>query len=178
LTLSTTKTNDIIVVAAEINGTTISGISDTAGLAWTKRKSLGGASNLEYWYAVAAGILTNDVITIAFAASASFAAAAAFGINAAKIATPFDTSVNFPYSAAADPISYTTTGPNELVIGMFRFNTTATATQGAGATLIRAGSYQLCQYMAQATAGTYSMPGAGNAPGDANGGIVDAFVHA
>lgn len=181
LTLSTTQTKDIIVLASIINGTTVSGVSDGAGLTWIKRRGTGGTNNLEYWYAVSTGILTNDTIMITFLGSTSYAVATVFGVSGAKISDPFDTSASFPYSTAtipADPISYTTTGPNELVIGLFRLNTTAIATQGSGTTLIKAGSYQLSQYVAQATAGTYSMLGAGNAPGDANGSIVDAFVHA
>lgn len=129
-TLSTTKTNDIIVVfAAGINGSStssVTSITDTAGLTWAKRTGVNHASCFELWWAYSAGILTNDVITVNFA-NATTGRVTAFGVNgvtAANYSAPFDTNAAVPAttysSGTANTQTISTTATNTLVISAIR----------------------------------------------------------
>lgn len=134
VTLSTTKTNDVIcvIVTAEDNtiGTvtsTVSSISDTAGLSWTKRtgqqgrNTSGGSGNdtstIELWYAVSSAILTSDVITVNFAASVDGGCIIAFGVNNAKTAAPFDVNASLPdFATTGLSVTISTTGSADMVV--------------------------------------------------------------
>lgn len=120
VTLSTTKTNDVIIVIATFNnsGGTISSISDTASLTWTGHRRAtvtNGTTTVEEWYAISSGILTSDVITLNYSASASFSVATAFGVNGAHTAAPFDTNAAIPFTGVGTP-SFTTSNANDFLV--------------------------------------------------------------
>lgn len=128
VTLSTTLTNDVIILFAKHNSGTsanITSVSDTAGLTWTKRKQglwNGTNADQELWYAVSSSALTSDVITATFGASVG-ARLTAFGINGANTGTPFDSNVSLPGSttSATSPtaVSINTTNANDMIITQY-----------------------------------------------------------
>src|ERR1700680_557370 len=93
VTLTTTQTNDIIIVIitiANLLGQTVTGITDSAGLIYAKRasKANGLIVSTEEWYAKSSGILTNDTITVTLNAGAQFNIIA-FAVNGAVFMKPF-----------------------------------------------------------------------------------------
>lgn len=107
LTLSTTKAGDIIIFEYSGAGNTITGVSDTAGLTWTRRTASGN-DRVCYW-AYSPGILTNDVISYTVT-GANFANAYAFGINgAASTVAPFDANGALPNSNTSGSSGFNTT---------------------------------------------------------------------
>lgn len=84
VTLTTANPNDFIVIAfhGNVGGTTISSVSGSTLGAFTARgAALGGAHNIWTYGKTAAGALTNEVITITYSTSQSFATALAWGIS-------------------------------------------------------------------------------------------------
>lgn len=107
VSLTTTKTNDVIIVFAKnFTGSAggVTGISDTAGLSWAKRTATsatnGTVGNLEEWYAVSTGILSSDTISVAWSGGV-FSRISAFGINGANTSLPFDSNVSLPADASS-----------------------------------------------------------------------------
>jgi len=100
VTLTTSNTNDIIVVLI-CNGTTTSSTvavsSVTAsGLSFTNRSQTlgtirGTGYGYEVWWALASGALISKVITVTLASSIDDAALMAFGVNGANTSAPWDT---------------------------------------------------------------------------------------
>jgi hypothetical protein len=178
ITLSTTNADDVVVLAGTINSTSISSITDSAGLTWLRRTTTGGGGPLELWYSTAPNALTSDVITIHYAGTATFATIDTFGVSGA------DTSVvwgggNLPYTSTAspaDPLSYTVNETNTFTIAAFRFGTHSTPTQGPGWSAVSGADYQLTEYKiaSSSQAGATATVGTGNA--DSNAGIADAIV--
>jgi hypothetical protein len=117
-TLTTTKTNDIIVMMVynELNAgaSAVSGVT-SPGLTFAKRSSSNGTGNgnLEIWWALSAGILTAAVLTVAFAATYDNASLVAFGVNGCKTAAPWDSNVSLPRKS-----SQPTTGGTQSVSGV------------------------------------------------------------
>lgn len=124
ITLSTTQPNDIIILdeANENNSSynppsTISSISDTAGLAWHERTAttspnmIGSNGNpnsfdLEVWWAYAPSALSSDTITPTFAANRDCSTLAAFGVNGANTTNPWDANGSLPQTAVNNSATY------------------------------------------------------------------------
>ena len=139
LTLTTTSTNDVVVVwvknAAIVgSGATASSISDTAGLTWSKRKAVATSSvfavDLEEWWAISPGVLTGDTISVSLTGATVFARIDAFGISGANTATPFDVNVSLPASntntvpgASSTSTTNSTTNANTMLIAGFACGT-------------------------------------------------------
>lgn len=111
VTLTTGKTNDIIVlVICNRRGfvhTTVSGVSDTAGLTWAKRSSItldDAVSNFfmdfEIWWGASPRALSSDIITVTFGA-AIIGSVLAFGVNGASVSSPWDSNVSLPATASS-----------------------------------------------------------------------------
>jgi hypothetical protein len=111
--LSTTKTNDVIVLhvfnekAASGAPATVSSITDSPyDLTWNLRSATTSPSMLanfdktgtdsEVWWAVATSTLTNDVITVHWGGAFDCDAQVAFGVNGANTASPWDTNASLP----------------------------------------------------------------------------------
>ena len=128
ITFSNTKAQDIIILYALTGaGVLITGITDTAGLKWSKRGStfLVGGINGEIWWAPSPGILTSDVISITYASAAS-PRIIVYGVNgAANLTAPFDTNVSFPAviqqaSGTSATNTVTTNSTNTMLLGFVR----------------------------------------------------------
>ncbi len=126
VTLTTSLTNDIIVVAAVSGGAInhITGITDTAGLTWAKRsaKAFNTIQDEEIWWALSTGALTSDAISVTFTGGPSSARVTAFGVNGANTTTPWDTNASLPAitnvtSANSIGLMISTTNANCMLIG-------------------------------------------------------------
>lgn len=154
VSLTTTKTNDIIVVVVGAEATTgvppiVSGVSSTSGLTWAKRSTKSATANAqEVWWALAPSILTNEVITVTYTATFDDWAGTAFGVNGCNTAAPWDTSTSLPAfgvypdgTAAAAPavsgVSTVSTAP--FVFMAFAHAYSSTLTAPAGFTMLGAG---------------------------------------
>lgn len=124
--LTTTQAHDVIVVCCSTKGGSISSITNTAGLTWTKRTKFNPTSDstedMEIWWAHAPTALTADVITIHFSSTNGFGAVA-FGVCNANTAAPFDThnanSITTDNGGSGNPSASITTDftGNQLIFG-------------------------------------------------------------
>lgn len=141
VTLSTTQTNDVIVVMGFYNGggstqPTFT-VADTALLTWTQRaiQSTANAQNVEVeFWAPSTGALTSDVITITASQTNSYSSFTAFGVHGAtSIAAPFDSNGSLPAKATTvtTPVSVSTTSAATLIFAGYRMSSTASPNFGA-----------------------------------------------
>jgi hypothetical protein len=178
VTLTTTHANDVIILDIVQNSTSVSLVSDTAGLIWHQRAVTGSAGQTIYeYYAIAANALSSDAITVYFAGAASYADLNAFAVSGANTSSPFDSSVSVPATPAASAGSITTSNANDLIVAGYRFGANAAPAAGSGWTAINAsGGYYLSEY--QVVSSTQAGLVATASTGDENGGIIDAIVQA
>jgi hypothetical protein len=132
ITVSTTKTNDIIILGVIVNASGVSTIT-SANVTWASRAS--GTVNIEEWYGVSAAILTNEVITITVVGGAAFCAGIALVINGADISSPptsaYDPNGSLPATGASGtPSGISTTKNKTMVYGMVRGNTDGSVASG------------------------------------------------
>lgn len=97
VSLTTTKIDDVIVVAVQTGGFfhrgVVTSITDTAGLVWKKRnarKQTGLNPSQELWWAHAPAPLTGNVITV-HTSLTGYIIINAFGVSGANFNTPWDT---------------------------------------------------------------------------------------
>lgn len=120
VTLSTTQTNDIIIIyiGYEIDATSgapaVSSVSDTASLTWHRRGGTTGATTrsggdkssvIDTWWAHAAAVLTNDIITVTLGAVIDDGCLIAFGISgvpSANYNAPWDTNAALPATGTSN----------------------------------------------------------------------------
>ncbi len=176
LTLSTTKTNNIIYVASESNGSPTSVVGSTLG-AFTAR-SAGAISS--FWI-LAPSILSSETITLTYSGGTSFISATAFAVNGANTSSPFDVNGSVPtltsFGVPADPISLSTTANDTIIIGAYRFSSQSNPTAGTGFTAIQLnGDFLLTEYKIVSSAQTSLPITVGTGVGDTNQGIGDAIV--
>lgn len=182
LTLTTTQSPDVIVVAVVNNGG--SGVSSmtSAHLTFAKRATaaISAYNDIEEWYAIASAPLSSEVITIAFTdGSTPYNSACAFGIANANTSVIFDSNGALPVqnTAAADP-TFSTTSAKTLVFGLMRFSTTSSASAGSGWKSIYApaGGAFLVQYRVFSLAQSGATCSVGTGSNNENGSIVDAVI--
>lgn len=141
LTFSTTKTNDVLVLAIlpASNGVTVSAVSQT-GLTWTQHTSnLSGSQTLYEYSAVASSVITGGTLTVTQSASA-FTIMELIAIHGANTSSPFDPNGALPNkSASAADAHVTTTNSATLPIAMYTQNTVGSPTAGTGFTGISTG---------------------------------------
>lgn len=138
VTFSNTNAGDLveIVVFAEANGKAGSPFSITSltspSLTWTRRKqfqsTLNGGSFIEKWYAVASGVLTNEVITFTFNATMDDYAAYARGWSGADTVTPYDTNASLPVTNSNN----TNSAPTDSGCSTTAANAVITSDVGSG----------------------------------------------
>lgn len=178
VTLTTTQTNELIVVQFVGNTCTPTSIADTSSLTWTARTgqpfTLGSGQLVYYWTAPAAAALTSDVITLTCGAGYSFSAMVAYGVAGYKTSGAFDS--GGPQSLTSDPVSITTANQFTMVTGAFAVNT-STPTAGAGYTQIgnTNSDFALFEYKIVNSAGVNSVT-LGTGAGASHGGVADAIV--
>jgi hypothetical protein len=175
-TLTCTGAGRVIVVAITVNGTTVSGVSAT-GATFTLRKAMyDGLDSLEYWTGYASGTFSS-AITVTYAASPGFNAVHAFGISGAPSSSYFDTNAGLPNNGTptGDPRSVSTDTADTFIVGLFKMNSQANPTAGAGFTKIFGQDFQLTEYqIVAATQSALSVP-ITTGVGDAYYGIGDAI---
>jgi hypothetical protein len=178
LTISTTQSNDILILFVQNNNAIINTVTSTS-LTWTMREETALPSVSE-WYAKAASPLSSEVVTITFdTGGSSFDQEVVFAVSGANYSSPFDTNASIPEkgTTAGNP-TFSTTGAATLVVSSQRFTSTATPTAGSGWTSLYGPSngYGVSIYKAFSSAqtGTTALTSAT----DQNGWIVDALVPA
>ncbi len=131
--LTTDNAGDVIVLFIESDGGPVTGVTDTAGLTWMRRKNVvfNGVQQFDEWYAVAPKALSGDVITVRQTYS-EYLAACAVAVSGANTSAPFDDNPSVPATAAGTDISISTSNANDFVIGGYRVGLTASPTAGAG----------------------------------------------
>ena len=177
--MTTANANDVIILNIAENGTTVSTISDTAGLTWTLKAVAGSASGtpLYQYYAIAPNALSADTITVNFTGVQPYVDLNAFGISGANTSSPFDTNTSLPGTSASGTVSATTSSANDLIFATYRFGSTSSPNSGSGWNTINAsGNYYLSEY--QIVSATQAGLVATASAADENGGIVDAVVAA
>lgn len=136
--ITTSNTNDIIIVWVFNDAATggSSGITDTAGLSWTKRQTQnygsGGLFSMDEWYAISSGTLSGDTVSVAFSGAVN-GRIVVFGISGANTASPFDADASIPAknsTAASTTVSVTisTANTNDILIASSRWTTGASLT--------------------------------------------------
>jgi hypothetical protein len=138
LTLSTSKTNDLIILTGdEVSSSVhISSISDSAGLTWHLRKQLsnsGQNSMTEEWYAIAANSLSSDTVTVTYSSKTS-GGITAFAISGANTAAPFDPSgpVTSTGSSNSPSVTLSLTNQYEMAIGIASCSSGSSSTISPG----------------------------------------------
>lgn len=165
LTLTTTKSNDIIVVFAAINSQggdpTVSG----GGLTWGSKRSTtftGAGSGIWEFTAVAASPLSGVSITIA-PFSDAYTEVCIFGISGANTSS-FDT--GGPQTTTGTSVAITTANANDFV---FYSSRTSSGTISSGFTQIGTGVFQITGYQIVTVTNTYTATDS-----NSNGMIIDA----
>jgi hypothetical protein len=107
-----------VLVAATVNGGNISSIT-SASLTFSLRATADtGGAQLEWWEADSAGAITNETISIDFAAAVSFVTAVVFGVGTV---TDFDTDASLPDVGTTDAdATVSTDATDTMVFGIFR----------------------------------------------------------
>ena len=139
VSLSTSNTDDMVVVYFMSGSSITATVADTAGLTWTKRlSSTGGQAFVVYcWTAKAASALSSDSITVTLSA-ANNCALGAFGISGLNTSSPFDPNSSVPVLSAASSVTsksntISTTDADDIIlnfIGLNSVSTTITPTSG------------------------------------------------
>lgn len=171
VTITTTLSNDIIVLIGLTNAAAQFNSVAGGGLTWTSRGFIGSSQGIEMWTAIAASPLSSQVIT-ATQASAQFCTLDIFGVAGTNTADPFDAAI---VTGASAPLTITTTNANTLVVGGFRQNSTAAPTAGSGWTGISGADYQLAEYQIFSSAQPSLSVTETLGTSDANGGVAQAF---
>lgn len=181
VTLSTTNTNDLIVVDIVTTGGPVTSVT-ASGLTFSPHASAyNSASGVERWTAVASGTLSSETITVN-TTSSGVLIVVVFGVSGANTSSPWQVSAVTGENASGgvDPLSISPTAA-AFVVGLYQSTITNAPTAGSGFTAILDGSTSgagICsEYEVVASSGAVSVTlntGAGNA----TAGIVDAIAPA
>ena len=125
LTLSTTKTSDLIVVVVAYEQSSVQrnivGVT-SSHLTFSKRKQYAPSQyakcTLEVWTAIAATALSSEVITITLDGGIDDGAACAFAVSGTNTAAPFDSNASLPYcgyATGSPTITFSTTQGTDFV---------------------------------------------------------------
>lgn len=178
ITLSTSNSNDIIIVAAFLNGGPITSVT-SANLTFTLRvrilDSAGGDQYVEEWYAVASSPLSSEVITINGTVNGSYLEAVAFAISGANTSTIWDSNVSVPASNSTSTLlTVSTTNANDFIYAIYGY--ISSGSPGSGWTQIGTGTYLFVEY--QIVSSTQSSLQGTVTGGTSRGGMMDAVIQA
>ena len=174
--LTCSNTNNVICVAVLNNGAAVSGVTG-GGVTFTSRAIVGTLTELEFWTGFSTAAF-NDVVSVAIPGGSSFAHVTAFGMHGPPSSSYFDVNGSLPATGGSDPLSLSTTAAHTIILGMYRFASTASPTEGSGFTIIDGSGFMLVEYLEAVTAQTSLSITVGTGAGNANGGIGDALVFA
>lgn len=168
-----------VLIAVAVNGTTVTSVTG-ASLTFSQRAIANNfPNNIELWEADSAGAISSQTFTANLDSSTAFVSAIVFGVEEED---GFDANGSLPdqQAGATDP-TVSTTASDTMIIGAFRFQSTATPTAPADWTAITAGSggYMGVWYRIYSSAQTsLTIADGGNGSGDSNAAIGDALVQA
>jgi hypothetical protein len=145
-TLTTSLTNDIVIIYVHINHATVSVSNITGGLTWALRKRFTGNSvGEEVWWALAATAQSAVTFTVNLSGTPTNSDAGCFAINGANTSTPWDVNGSLPATGTASSASaptvtgVSTTNANTMLLGMYGTQTGSSSSVGASYTLIQVG---------------------------------------
>jgi Protein of unknown function (DUF4038)/Putative collagen-binding domain of a collagenase len=177
--LSTSLSNDIIIVDIETNGGPVVSVSGSTLGSFARRNTANsgsGSSTCERWWKRATSALSNETITVT-TTSSNYHSSAAYAVSGGDSNIVWDSGTNARSgSTGTDPIDITTVYPDTMLLCASRVNN-GTPTPGSGFTGILSGAspgYFLVEYKLVSSAGTYSAT-VGTGAGSSNGTIVDAL---
>lgn len=139
LTITTTKANDVLYVAAAPASTTITAtVGSSPTLTWNARATLvGPAQSLYTFYAIAATANTYTV-TVTYSARTN-EGCLGFAISGLNTASPFDSGVSSVATGTGTgstaSVSITTNNPRDIFIGTAAITTSGTAAASTGTQL-------------------------------------------
>jgi hypothetical protein len=167
--------SEVLVAFTATNTGAVSGVTDTLGLTWTQRATVGGQPEMEFYALGPTGGSYPQTDTITFAAPAGFISAGVMGIIGANTSSPFDGSA---VTGTTDPLTISTTHTNTMIVAGFRMSSTQTPTAGSGWTAQPGGSlfYSINEYQGFSSTQSGRSVTLGTGTGDSNGAIADAIV--
>lgn len=146
ITLTTTKTNDFLVLCIQLNAVGVTSVADVAGLTWTQ---IGVQTGAMWCYrAFSTGILTSDIITVTFTGAGAFSSSVAFALNGSSGSSALDVNGALPgTTTTSTPLTLTTSNANDLLFAAYSLNT-GSGTAGSGWTLVpgSGGNFMMIQY--------------------------------
>ncbi len=136
VTLTTTKTNNVIALFIESNGATPTNVS-SSNVTWAGavRTQSTGTNNIYLWYGTTTSILSAEVITITVSAPGVFASAGALAVNGCDIssnpASFVDPNGSLPANGTSGvPNALSTTKNATMIFGGFRGSGDGAAASG------------------------------------------------
>lgn len=169
VSLTTTSINDVICVVITTNGGPVTSVT-ASGLIFKKRAAAGvGALGFEFWYAIAANILSSTSITVN-TTSSGIITIDAFGIRGADTTTIFDSNLSLPATANSGSVNVSTNVGNTIILEMGR-STVGAPSVDAGFTLISSADFQGTAYKVVTGVQSLSLT-----IGNNNGIIGDAII--
>src|SRR6267143_368932 len=157
--LSTTKSNDVIIVFAsetlDVQTSCTFGVSDAAGLTWIVRSPVVFGRNnrdqLQEWWTRSTNVLTSDSITESISGcGTNYNGLQVFAISGANVNSPFDPNSALPGTGgdgsggqqSLTSVSISTSNPTDMVFAGVQHGTGAVANPGSGFTsIISTGGY-------------------------------------
>lgn len=175
VTITINSANEFLVAFSATNTGSVSGVTDTLGLTWTQRATVGSQPEMEFTALGPTGGSYPQTDTITFAAPSGYITAGVMGIIGANTGSPFDGSA---VTGTADPLTISTSHTNTIVVAGFRFASTSTPTAGSGWTAQPGGSlfFSINEYQGFSSTQSGLSVTVGTGAGDANGAIADAIV--
>lgn len=166
-----------VIVAVLIGAANVSSVTG-ASLTFTQRAAAANfPNNIELWEADAGSSFSSQSFTVNFDASTGYASAVAFAVADAD---DWDVNASLPDEQAGttDP-TVSTTAAETMIIGAFRFQTTASPTPPSGWTAIQGAGYLGVWYRNYTSAqSSLSIPDGGTGLNDSNAAIGDALAAA
>ena len=149
LTLSTSVSNEIVMVYANVKSATFSAISDSDGLTWHKRYNNQGFYE---FYAVASSVLSKDSITVTFNTTPSNEQIVAFSVYGVD-SSSFDPNSGLPASSsgnsASPSVTFSTNNGDDIVLAFLNNVHEATiVTYPSSYTLITTATTGAWEYLA------------------------------
>lgn len=153
---STSVAGEIIIAAIATSQPTglitVSSVSDTSSLSWTKRAatSFNGGLNsshvgIEVWWAYSAGTLSTDSVTFHLSGSADVAVGGCFGVTGfvgiGYPTNPWDVNVSLPVpgsstTTSTPSVSVSTTAANTMILGFCGCSGNLGSSVGSGYTVV------------------------------------------
>ncbi len=180
ITASTTASTGRFFVAILTNAFRVDSIT-SANVTFTQRASV--QTNIDFtpcnaasdcislWSGTYSSQLSSEVMTITYAGVTTFSTIDGFGVTGQN---GFDANAALPWQTSAGPAQITTSNANDMILCAYRFNGTASPTQGTGMTIISGADFMLTEYKkVTATQAGFSCP-IGTGDTDELGSLGDA----